>query len=82
MLSGEMKETAELGVLANHMAENLVPRPARVQLYRSWGSLIGMLPTGGVRVWGNSTWAPDDDSVMRLAKRSLGCAPSCYLCLV
>ena len=38
----------------------------------SWGSLIGMLPQGGNRVWGNATWAPDDNDAMREAGATYG----------
>ena len=50
------------------MTERLMPRNTRANLFRSWGSLIGMLPVGGPNIWGNTTWAPDDSPAM--AKRN------------
>eukprot|EP00891_Asterochloris_glomerata_P002292 jgi/Astpho2/2292/e_gw1.00040.193.1_t len=63
MLSGEMRDTAELGMLAGAMANHWIPRPTRANLFRTWGSLHGMLPVGGPAIWGNGTWAPDDDDL-------------------
>ena len=60
-LAGEMRDTAELGMLAGAMANHWIPRPTRANLFRTWGSLHGMLPVGGPAIWGNGTWAPDDD---------------------
>ncbi len=59
--AGEMRDTAELGMLAGAMANHWIPRPTRANLFRTWGSLHGMLPVGGPAIWGNGTWAPDDD---------------------
>lgn len=67
-----MRDTAELGPLARYVTENLVPRQARTRLFRTWGSLIGMLPVGGTRVWGNTTWAPDDTPEMREKNQTYG----------
>lgn len=62
--AGEMRDTAELGSMAGVMTERLMPRNIRANLFRSWGSLIGMLPVGGPNIWGNTTWAPDDSPAM------------------
>lgn len=64
MHAGEMRDTAELGSMAALMTEHWMPRNTRANLFRSWGSLIGMLPVGGPNIWGNTTWAPDDTPVM------------------
>lgn len=44
-----------------------------LQLFRTWGSVLAMLPVGGPKVWGNATHAPDDDDAIRAAGRSYGC---------
>lgn len=43
-----------------------------LQLFRTWGSVMAMLPVGGSKVWGNATNAPDDDDAIRAAGRSFG----------
>lgn len=54
------------------LTENLVGRRARTALFRTWGSIVQMLPVGGAAVWGNSTWAPDDTAAMRTGRASAG----------
>lgn len=71
-LSGEMRDTAQLGSFAAVMTERWMPRKTRARLFRSWGSLIGMLPVGGPNIWGNGTWAPDDTPAMRDRNESHG----------
>lgn len=51
-----------------------MPQNARVKLFRTWGSGIGMLPAGGPRIWGNATWAPDDTPDMVKANVTYGWA--------
>lgn len=72
LLSGEMRDTAELGAMTKHAAENYLPQPSRAHMFRSWGSVIGMLPAGGNRVWGNLTWAPDDTRPLDIANVTYG----------
>lgn len=72
LLSGEMRDTAELGFLSRNTANWYLPRASRAHMFRSWGSLIGMLPQGGNKVWGNSTWAPDDNDAMRAVGATYG----------
>ncbi|KAL3135758.1 hypothetical protein ABBQ32_007321 [Trebouxia sp. C0010 RCD-2024] len=72
-MSGEMRDTAELGSMAALMTEHWMPRNTRANLFRSWGSLIGMLPVGGPNIWGNTTWAPDDTPVMADRNQTHGC---------
>lgn len=59
LLSGEMKDTAELGGLSKFLSYFFAPS-ARAALARSWASVYTMLPIGGNRVWGNYDSAPDD----------------------
>ncbi|KAF5843873.1 Lecithin:cholesterol acyltransferase-domain-containing protein, partial [Dunaliella salina] len=72
VLSGEMRDTAQLGALASYLTNNLIPREARVKLWRSWGSALAMFPVGGPKIWGNGTWAPDDTKEMRDLGRTFG----------
>lgn len=59
LLSGEMKDTAELGGLSKFLGYFFAPS-ARAALARSWSSVYTMLPIGGDRVWGTAASAPDD----------------------
>ncbi|TYZ62061.1 hypothetical protein PybrP1_013006, partial [[Pythium] brassicae (nom. inval.)] len=59
LLSGEMKDTAELGGLSKFLGYFFGP-PARAALARSWPSVYTMLPFGGEAVWGSAASAPDD----------------------
>lgn len=59
LMSGEMKDTAELGGLSKFLGYFFGP-PARAALARSWPSVYTMLPFGGETIWGSLTSAPDD----------------------
>ncbi|GIL78558.1 hypothetical protein Vretifemale_7931, partial [Volvox reticuliferus] len=72
LLSGETRDTAQLGALAGFLTSNLVPRATRTRVWRTWGASYAMLPVGGPRVWGNASWAPDDTPEMRAEKRTYG----------
>ena len=72
--TGETRDTAELGLIGAFLSDSLVPRNARVKLFRTWGSGIGMLPIGGPAIWGNNTWAPDDTPKMKSENVTFGCA--------
>ncbi|KAK9918842.1 hypothetical protein WJX75_007445 [Coccomyxa subellipsoidea] len=72
LLSGETRDTAELGLIGAFLSDNLVPRNERVKLFRTWGSAMGMLPVGGPDIWGNTTWAPDDTPEMTKQNVSFG----------
>ncbi|KAK9805752.1 hypothetical protein WJX73_005728 [Symbiochloris irregularis] len=71
-LSGETRDTAELGFVAALLSDSMMPRNKRVSLFRTWGAGIGMLPSGGPGFWGNTTWAPDDTPEMRQQGTSYG----------
>ncbi|KAI5310309.1 hypothetical protein KEM55_008687 [Ascosphaera atra] len=60
VLSGEMKDTAQLNSFALYGLERFFSREDRLELFRSMPGLSSMLPKGGNAVWGNGTWAPDD----------------------
>lgn len=58
-MSGEMKDTAELGGLSKFLGF-FFGSPARAALARSWPSVYTMLPFGGDAIWGSFESAPDD----------------------
>ncbi|KAL9068732.1 MAG: hypothetical protein Q9157_006419 [Trypethelium eluteriae] len=60
LLSGEMKDTAQLNAFAVYGLEKFLSRNERAEILRAFPGLSSMLPIGGDLVWGNSTWAPDD----------------------
>ncbi|KAJ3152961.1 hypothetical protein HDU86_005416 [Geranomyces michiganensis] len=63
MLSGEMKDTAQLNGMGSLMLENFFSRKQRARLARSWGGLSSMFLYGGERLWGKlGKTAPDEDS--------------------
>ena len=43
LLSGEMRDTAELGTLTKHATENYLPRPSRAHMFRRCFSLSILL---------------------------------------
>lgn len=61
-LSGEMRDTAQLGALEGIFMKNQFSAATRRALFRTWTSLGSMVPLGGDRVWGNATWAPEEAS--------------------
>lgn len=60
VLSGEMKDTAQLNAFAVYGIERFLGREERAEIFRAMPGISSMLPFGGNSVWGNSTWAPDD----------------------
>lgn len=62
LLSGEMRDTVEVPPAAAYLLEKFFSRKERVGLFRTWAGSASMLIKGGNAVWGNHTWAPDDDS--------------------
>ncbi|KAK2770844.1 phospholipid:diacylglycerol acyltransferase [Colletotrichum kahawae] len=60
VLSGEMRDTAQLNAFAVYGLEKFLSKDERAQLFRAMPGISSMLPIGGDAVWGNSTWAPDD----------------------
>ena len=61
VLSGEMKDTAQLNSFAVYGTEKFLSKEERVEIFRAMPGISSMLPKGGEAVWGNHTWAPDDD---------------------
>ncbi|KAL9109676.1 MAG: hypothetical protein Q9227_005714 [Pyrenula ochraceoflavens] len=62
VLSGEMKDTAQLNAFAVYGLEKFLSKEERAELFRAMPGISSMLPKGGDAVWGNSTWAPDDEA--------------------
>ncbi|KAG0136051.1 Lecithin:cholesterol/phospholipid:diacylglycerol acyltransferase [Tuber indicum] len=60
VLSGEMKDTAQLNRFAVYGLEKFFSREDRAEIMRAMPGISSMLPKGGDAVWGNLTWAPDD----------------------
>ena len=60
VLSGEMKDTAQLNAFAVYGLEKFLSKQERAEIFRAMPGISSMLPIGGDTVWGNSTWAPDD----------------------
>lgn len=60
VLSGEMRDTAQLNAFAVYGLEKFLSRYERAEIFRAMPGISSMLPIGGEAVWGNSTWAPDD----------------------
>lgn len=60
VLSGEMKDTAQLNAFAVYGLERFLSREERAEIFRAMPGISSMLPKGGDAVWGNLTWAPDD----------------------
>ncbi len=60
VLSGEMKDTAQLNAFAVFGLEKFLSREERAEIFRAMPGISSMLPKGGDAVWGNATFAPDD----------------------
>lgn len=60
VLSGEMKDTAQLNAFAVYGLEKFLSKDERAEIFRAMPGISSMLPMGGNAVWGNETWAPDD----------------------
>lgn len=60
VLSGEMKDTAQLNAFAVYGLEKFLAKQERVEIFRAMPGVSSMLPKGGNAVWGNKTFAPDD----------------------
>ncbi|KAJ2969324.1 hypothetical protein NUW58_g10017 [Xylaria curta] len=60
LLSGEMRDTAQLNSFAVYGLERFLNKEERAEIFRAMPGVSSMLPIGGDAVWGNLTWAPDD----------------------
>eukprot|EP00835_Amoeboradix_gromovi_P005342 NODE_493_length_7764_cov_0.561644.p1 type:complete len:622 gc:universal NODE_493_length_7764_cov_0.561644:6152-4287(-) len=60
VLSGEMKDTAQIGPFGNTILEATFKRLERRDLFWSWQGVFSMIPKGGNRVWGTEWYSADD----------------------
>ena len=60
VLSGEMKDTAQLNAFAVYGLEKFLAKEERAEIFRAMPGMSSLLPKGGNAVWGTKTWAPDD----------------------
>ncbi|KAJ4303237.1 phospholipid:diacylglycerol acyltransferase [Kalmusia sp. IMI 367209] len=60
VLSGEMKDTAQLNAFAVYGLEKFLSRHERAEIFRAMPGISSMLPLGGNAVWGDQYGAPDD----------------------
>lgn len=60
VLSGEMRDTAQLNAFAVYGLEKFLSKEERAEIFRAMPGLSSMLPIGGEYIWGNLTSAPDD----------------------
>lgn len=60
VLSGEMKDTAQLNAFAVYGLEKFLSRHERAEIFRAMPGISSMLPMGGNAVWGDENGAPDD----------------------
>ncbi|KAF6256224.1 Lecithin:cholesterol acyltransferase-domain-containing protein [Scenedesmus sp. NREL 46B-D3] len=72
LLSGETRETVDMMAGLAVLVEQYLGKQSRAAMFRTWGSVLAMLPVGGPKVWGNATHAPDDDATVTAAGRSYG----------
>jgi len=60
LVSGETKDTAQLGTFLSYVLEKLLSMKERITIFRNYGSISSMLPKGGDVVWGKrNVKAPD-----------------------
>lgn len=55
IISGEMRDTAQMGKLESFLLEMLMSKRERLSLFRTWPGGFAMLPKGGDLFWGNGT---------------------------
>ncbi|TPX09597.1 uncharacterized protein E0L32_009198 [Thyridium curvatum] len=60
VLSGEMRDTAQLNAFAVYGLEKFLSKEERAEIFRTMPGISSMLPIGGNAVWGDLDGAPDD----------------------
>lgn len=60
ILSGEMRDTAQLNAFAIYGLEKFLSKGERAEIFRAMPGISSMLPIGGEAVWGDQNSAPDD----------------------
>ncbi|KAH9988041.1 phospholipid/diacylglycerol acyltransferase [Russula vinacea] len=61
LLSGEMKDTVDLNPAGAYVLERFFSKKERQSLFRSWAGGASMWVKGGNAIWGDATFAPDDE---------------------
>lgn len=60
ILSGETRDTAQLGTLETYFLDLLLNKQERLSLFRTWMGGFAIFPKGGTRIWGSSTSGSPD----------------------
>ncbi|KAM7194623.1 Lecithin:cholesterol acyltransferase domain containing protein [Rhypophila sp. PSN 637] len=60
VLSGEMRDTAQLNAFAVYGLEKFLSKEERAEIFRAMPGISSMLPMGGNAIWGDLDSAPDD----------------------
>lgn len=60
ILSGEMRDTAQLNAFAVYGLEKFLSKTERAEIFRAMPGISSMLPIGGNAIWGDLDGAPDD----------------------
>ncbi|KAK3989671.1 Lecithin:cholesterol acyltransferase-domain-containing protein [Cladorrhinum sp. PSN332] len=60
VLSGEMRDTAQLNAFAVYGLEKFLSKEERAEMFRAMPGISSMLPMGGNAIWGDMDGAPDD----------------------
>ncbi|KAK0610473.1 Lecithin:cholesterol acyltransferase-domain-containing protein [Bombardia bombarda] len=60
ILSGEMRDTAQLNTFAVYGLEKFLSKDERAEIFRAMPGISSMLPMGGNAIWGDLDGAPDD----------------------
>ncbi len=71
VLSGEMRDTAQLNAIAVYGLEKFLSKEERAEIFRAMPGISSMLPIGGEAVWGDLNWAPDDQPGQNFSYGSL-----------
>ena len=71
VLSGEMRDTAQLNAFAIYGLEKFLSKEERADIFRAMPGISSMLPIGGNAVWGDHNGAPDDQPGQNLTYGSL-----------
>lgn len=71
VLSGEMRDTAQLNAFAIYGLEKFLSKEERTEMFRAMPGISSMLPIGGDTIWGDRNWAPDDQPGQNLSFGSL-----------
>lgn len=71
VLSGEMRDTAQLNAFAIYGLEKFLSKEERTEMFRAMPGISSMLPIGGDLIWGDRDWAPDDQPGQNVSFGSL-----------